>query len=153
MFSLLQDALNLETVETYPPYDIEKTGEDAYRITLAVAGFAPDELSVVAEHNALTVTGRKSDGNGAQYLYQGIAGRPFERHFDLADYVKVTGASLENGLLAIDLVRLLPEAVKPRRIEIGATGSGPQTLGAQTLGAPAPDTQTPDTKTIEHQVA
>jgi molecular chaperone IbpA len=103
----------------YPPYNIEKTSEDQYRITLAVAGFGEDELSIEARENALLVEGRKKEGDaGHSYLYRGIAGRSFKRHFQLADHVKVVGAHLHNGLLVIELVRELPEAMKPRRIEI-----------------------------------
>lgn len=103
----------------YPPYNIEKTGEDRYRITLAVAGFGEDELSIEARENALSVEGRRKEGDAEHaYLYRGIAGRSFKRQFQLADYVKVSGARLRNGLLVIDLLRELPEAMKPRRIEI-----------------------------------
>lgn len=103
----------------YPPYNIEKTGEDRYRITLAVAGFGEDELAVEARENALLVEGRKKEGDaGHSYLYRGIAGRSFKRQFQLADHVRVTGAHLHNGLLVIELLRELPEAMKPRRIEI-----------------------------------
>jgi molecular chaperone IbpA len=106
----------------YPPYNIEKTSEDQYRITLAVAGFGEDELSIEARENALLVEGRKKEGDaGHSYLYRGIAGRSFKRHFQLADHVKVVGAHLHNGLLVIELVRELPEAMKPRRIEITTT--------------------------------
>jgi molecular chaperone IbpA len=103
----------------YPPYNIEKTGDDQYRITLAIAGFGEDELNVEARENALLVEGRKKEGDaGHSYLYRGIAGRSFKRQFQLADHVKVTGAQLHNGLLVIELVRELPEAMKPRRIKI-----------------------------------
>ncbi len=107
---------------TYPPYNIEKTGEDAYRITLAVAGFAEDELSIEAKEGVLTVSGRKEqpeEGNRS-YLHRGIAERAFERRFQLADHVRPTGASVENGLLHVELVREVPEALKPRRIEIAS---------------------------------
>jgi molecular chaperone IbpA len=105
----------------YPPYNIEKTGDDAYRITLAVAGFSEDELGIEVRENLLIVEGRKQEGEAAQgYLYRGIAGRSFRRNFQLADHVKVVGANLHNGLLTIALVREIPEAMKPRRIEIAA---------------------------------
>ncbi|TQV73432.1 Hsp20 family protein [Exilibacterium tricleocarpae] len=108
---------------TYPPYNIELTGEDQYRITMAVAGFDQSELDIQVEQNKLTVTGKKAEAETKpEYLYQGIAGRNFERRFQLADHVRVNDASLENGLLHIDLVREIPEAMKPRRINIG-TGS------------------------------
>ncbi|QPZ91904.1 Hsp20 family protein [Thioclava electrotropha] len=104
---------------TYPPYNIEKTDENAYRISIAVAGFGSDELSVELKDGALIVTGRKAeDDSGRTYLHRGIATRAFERRFALADHVKVTGATHEDGMLHLDLVREVPEALKPRRIEI-----------------------------------
>ena len=104
---------------TYPPYNIEKTADDAYRISLAVAGFAEDELSVDVKENMLIVAARKGDETGARsYLHRGIATRAFERKFQLADHIRVTGATHANGMLHIDLVREVPEALKPRRIEI-----------------------------------
>lgn len=121
LFDLLDQAGKWEPADNYPPYDIEKTGEDAYRVTLAVAGFTPDELSITSQPNVLVVTGRKAEGYGGSYLHQGIAGRAFERRFSLADHVKVTTARLENGLLTIELVRELPEEMKPRRIPIAST--------------------------------
>ena len=110
------------TQETsYPPYNIVKTGQDAYRITLAVAGFSPDELEMVVKENLLTVRGKGSDNGDQQvtYLHRGIAQRAFEHRFQLADHVKVTGASMTNGLLDIELARELPESAKPQKIEIG----------------------------------
>ena len=105
---------------TYPPYDIEKLDGDAYRISIAVAGFSPDELSVEVKDGALVVAARKAPADaGKAYLHRGIATRAFERRFALADHVRVTGAGHENGMLHIDLVRETPEALKPRRIEIG----------------------------------
>jgi molecular chaperone IbpA len=105
----------------WPPYNIETTGENAYRIEIAVAGFGPDELNIEVKENLLTVTGKKAanDDGGRTYLHRGLAERDFERRFQLADYVVVTNADLVNGLLAIELKRELPEALKPRRIEIG----------------------------------
>ena len=106
----------------WPPYNIETTAENTYRIEIAVAGFKPDELNIEMKENLLTVTGRKTANDDAQpqktYLHRGLAERDFERRFQLADYVIVTDASLDNGLLAISLKRELPEALKPRRIEI-----------------------------------
>jgi molecular chaperone IbpA len=102
----------------YPPYNIERIGEDHYQIALALAGFTPAEVSITAEQNVLTVEGRKAEKAEHQYLYQGISARPFRRVFNLADYVEVKGASFEGGLLKIDLVREVPEAMKPRRIAI-----------------------------------
>ncbi len=124
---LLEKQMSFEPADNYPPYDVAKTGEDAYRITLAVAGFTPDDLSIVTEQNALTVTGRKQGDEKTEYLYHGIAARAFVRRFQLADYVKVSSAKLENGMLVIDLVREIPEAMKPRKIEIGQ-GAQPQTI-------------------------
>lgn len=104
---------------TYPPYNIEKTADDGYRISIAVAGFRPDELSVEVKEGALIVTARKADDDSARnYLHRGIATRAFERRFALADYVKVTGAATADGMLHIDLVREIPEALKPRQIAI-----------------------------------
>jgi molecular chaperone IbpA len=120
-FELLDAAGRLGEPESgYPPYNIEKLGEDAYRITMAVAGFDRDELQVVARQNTLTIAGRKRNEESRQYLHRGLATRAFERQFNLADYVRVSGANLENGLLSVDLVREVPDEVKPRRVEIGA---------------------------------
>jgi molecular chaperone IbpA len=124
MLQLFEDASRLGEPETsYPPYNIEKLSEDSYRITMAVAGFAENELSITQQANSLLVAGRKSgEGksgeDGAHYLHQGLAARAFDQRFDLADFIKVTGASLVNGLLAIDLVREVPEAMKPRTVKI-----------------------------------
>jgi molecular chaperone IbpA len=104
----------------YPPYNIEKTGEDAYRLTMAVAGFSSDELDLTVQENSLVVTGKaKKEEEEGRYLHRGIARRAFERRFSLAEHIKVVGASLENGMLHVDLVREVPEAAKPRKIEIG----------------------------------
>ena len=120
------------TQETsYPPYNIVKTGQDAYRITLAVAGFSPDELEMVVKENLLTVRGKGSDASDQQvtYLHRGIAQRAFEHRFQLADHVKVVGANLVNGLLDIELARELPESAKPQKIEIGqAKGQKPKVI-------------------------
>ena len=117
---LMDRVLNADVAQpTYPPYNIEKTAEDAYRISIAVAGFAPEELAVDVKDGALLVTARKADADARTYLHRGIATRAFERRFALADHVRVTGAAHENGMLHIDLVREMPEALKPRRIEIG----------------------------------
>ncbi|HYL49808.1 MAG TPA: Hsp20 family protein [Stellaceae bacterium] len=112
----------------YPPYNIESTGENAYRLTVAVAGFASDELDVTVKENELLVSGKsKKDEASTSYLHRGIASRSFERRFQLADHIKVAGASLDNGLLHVDLVREVPEEKKPRKIEI-AKGSGPKVI-------------------------
>ena len=125
--TLLESAARTSQENGWPPYNIETTGENAYRIEIAVAGFKPDELNIEVKENLLTVTGRKTanDEAGAErtYLHRGLAERDFERRFQLADYVVVTEAGLDNGLLAISLKRELPEALKPRRIEIATGGS------------------------------
>jgi molecular chaperone IbpA len=120
MASML-DAASRSEQPSYPPYNIELVADDQYRISMAVAGFSDDELNIESEHNILTVTGVKAeDKTQRHYLHQGIAARNFERKFQLADYVKVTGATMENGLLFVDLVREIPEAMKPRKISIGS---------------------------------
>jgi molecular chaperone IbpA len=115
--------------QAYPPYNIEKTAENAYRITLAVAGFAEDELELVTHENTLTIKGKQKgdndNANNGAFLYRGIAGRAFERRFQLADHVQVKGATLANGLLQVELVREIPEQLKPRRVAI-STGTAPQ---------------------------
>ncbi len=117
------DEVNTVDTPTYPPYNIERTGEDTYRITMAVAGFTPDELDIEVKSHSLTVTGQKSERvEQANFLHQGIAARNFDRRFQLADHVEVTGAEIENGLLHIDLKRELPEAMKPRTVEIKGAG-------------------------------
>ncbi|HRO10974.1 Hsp20 family protein [Amaricoccus sp.] len=118
--SILDQVMSADVSQnSYPPYNIEKTGEDAYRITLAVAGFSEDELSIEAREGQLVVTGRKAEiEDKATVLHRGIATRAFERRFQLADHVRVVDAVTENGLLHIDLVREVPEALKPRKIEI-----------------------------------
>ena len=121
LFSLLDQGLE-GAAPGYPPYNIERTGENEYRVTVAVAGFNEPELSVVAKENTLTIRGEKNakdEGKDGEVLYQGIAARTFERVFQLADFVQVKGAGLENGLLHVDLVREIPEAKKPRQIPIG----------------------------------
>ena len=126
MFSMLDQLDSVEgSVSSYPPYNIERTGENAYRISVAVAGFTDADLSIETKENRLTIRGEKQandEERTADVLYQGIAARAFERNFELADYVKVRGASLENGLLHVDLVREIPEAMKPRLIAITSSG-------------------------------
>jgi molecular chaperone IbpA len=124
LFSLLDQASGVDgSVPGYPPYNIERTDENTYRISIAVAGFTEPELSIVAKENTLTVRGEKNQEEKAgEVLYQGIAARAFERVFQLADFVQVKGAALENGLLHVDLVREIPEAKKPRSIPISANG-------------------------------
>ncbi|HZR87958.1 MAG TPA: Hsp20 family protein [Bradyrhizobium sp.] len=118
LFDLL-DETQRAAEDNYPPYNIERLGEDRYQISLALAGFGPDEIAITAEQNVLTVEGRKADKEQREYIYQGISARPFKRQFNLADYVQVKAASFDNGLLRIELFREIPEAMKPRRIAIG----------------------------------
>lgn len=120
MLNALEAASRVEPLNNWPPYDIAKTGEDDYRITMAVAGFAQEELTVTQEQNVLIVAGQKPDGGNERYLHRGISSQAFQCRFELADHVKVVGANLENGLLTIDLQRELPEALKPRRIAIAS---------------------------------
>lgn len=122
LFNLL-DETQQRAEDNYPPYNIERLSEDRYQISLALAGFSPDEIAVTAEQNVLTVDGRKNDKSQHEYLYQGISARPFKRQFNLADYVQVKAATFENGLLRIELIREIPEAMKPRRIEINGGAS------------------------------
>jgi molecular chaperone IbpA len=132
LFSMLDNMVSPETTPTYPPYNIERTGENAYRISVAVAGFTDQDLGIEVKENALTIRGDKKSVESERkvdVLYQGIAARTFERRFQLADGVQVTGAALENGLLHVDLVREIPEAKKPRQIPINGR-SAPQTIEA-----------------------
>ena len=129
-FAQLLDAAAGAADVAYPPYNIEKTGENAYRVTMAVAGFSADEVDVVWKPQALTISAKKAEkDDGATYLHRGIAARDFERTFSLADHIEVRSASLENGLLTVDLAREVPEALKPRKIEIAT--QPPQALEAQ----------------------
>jgi molecular chaperone IbpA len=121
VFDLLENANRGQMVDNWPPYDIAKTGDDSYRITMAVAGFSQDELAISTQPNLLVVTGEKTADAGGEYLHRGIASRSFSRRFELADHVKVARANLVNGLLTIDLQREIPEEMKPRRIEIRST--------------------------------
>lgn len=124
MVSLLDSARRIDQGgNSYPPYNIERTGDDAYTISMAVAGFEQSELNVETKENTLTISGVKNKDDAKNYLYQGIAERNFERRFQLADHVKVTNAKLENGLLHVDLVREIPEAMRPRTIQIQAEKS------------------------------
>lgn len=121
LFDLLENGSGLANGDSYPPFDLERMGDDRYRITLAVAGFAPGEIEVTQTQNQLIVSGRKADDEGRQFVHRGIAARAFERRFGLADYVQVRAADLKDGMLAIDLEREIPEAMKPRRIAIGGS--------------------------------
>jgi molecular chaperone IbpA len=134
IFDLLDNASRVSTIDNWPPYDITKLGEDQYRVTMAVAGFAQNELNIVQERNLLLVTGEKTANEDTQYLHRGIAGRSFQRRFELADHVRVVGADLSNGLLTIDLKREIPEAMKPRRIDIKSDVSSlPKAEKAETV--------------------
>ena len=123
---LADDSFRVAGEQSYPPYNIERINEDSYEITLAVAGFTPDEVMVQVHDGVLTVEGRKADKGERHYLYQGISGRTFRRQFNLADHVEVSGATFENGLLQIQLVREIPETMKPRRIEVKSGGAAPR---------------------------
>jgi molecular chaperone IbpA len=134
LFSMIDQAAGLDSMPSYPPYNIERTGENAYRISVAVAGFAAGDLSIETKENTLTIRGSRErrdedEAPKREILYQGIAARAFERRFQLADHVHVTGATLENGLLHVDLLRELPEAEKPRQIPI-TTGGGKPAVAA-----------------------
>ena len=126
---------------SYPPYNIERTGEDSYRLTMAVAGFGPDDIELTVKDNALFVAGRVAQAGNGEVLYRGIAGRPFERRFVLADHIVVEGADLQNGLLHVALKRVVPEALKPRRIEIGSNSQAPKLVEGQPANDGTPATQ------------
>jgi molecular chaperone IbpA len=129
LFDMLDQTTQVEPMTNWPPYNIEKAGEDQYVITMAIAGFSADEVEITQKENLLVVTGQKKGSEeGKQYLHRGIATRAFKQSFNLADHVKVSAAGLDNGLLTISLVREVPEALKPRRIEI-ASGAGTKSLG------------------------
>jgi molecular chaperone IbpA len=138
LFTMLDSLSQPEQVPSYPPYNIERTGENTYRITMAVAGFDETELSIESHAHALIVKGEKREENadGSEFLYRGIAKRAFERRFQLADHVEVTAASLKNGLLHIDLLRSIPEALKPRKIAIAAEPvDTPKAIEAQVVNS------------------
>jgi molecular chaperone IbpA len=120
LFDLLENQNRMNAGDNYPPFNIERRGEDAYRITLALAGFKPADIEITAQQNLLVVQGKKGDDASAgQFLHVGIANRSFERRFELADYVRVEDANLEDGLLTVDLVREVPDAMKPKKIPVG----------------------------------
>jgi molecular chaperone IbpA len=149
LFDMLENSsFGQGSQENYPPFDLVKEGENDYRIQLAVAGFKPDEIDITAQQNVLIVSGRKSDESeekGSDFIYRGIANRSFERRFALADHIQVRGADLKDGLLSIQLVREIPEAMKPRKINIGgeqrsersAIGGGDKPASEQTVNAEA----------------
>jgi len=141
LFDMLENSNGGQSQENYPPFDLIKVGDNDYRIELAVAGFKPDEIDITAQQNVLIVSGRKneeSDDKGSDYIYRGIATRSFERRFALADHIQVTGADLKDGMLSIELVREIPEAMKPRRINIG---SGAQPHERSAIGGSRPASQ------------
>ena len=124
LFDMLENSTTGNAGENYPPFDLINLGDNQYRIELAVAGFRSDEIDITAQQNVLIVTGRKTDESeekGSDYIYRGIANRSFERRFALADHIQVTGADMKDGLLAIELVREIPEAMKPKKINIGSS--------------------------------
>ena len=125
LFDLLESGARTAPSENYPPFNLERVADDRYRITLAVAGFKTDEIDITAQQNLLTVAGKKAEtqDNAAQMLHMGIANRGFERRFELADFVRVDDAALNDGLLTISLIREVPEAMKPKKIAIGTGGS------------------------------
>ncbi|WP_132665241.1 MULTISPECIES: Hsp20 family protein [unclassified Rhizobium] len=137
LFTMLDSLGQPDQSQSYPPYNIERTGDNTYRITMAVAGFDESELSIEAREHTLTVKGEKSEEQTAenQFLYRGIAKRAFERRFQLAEYMEIRSASLKNGLLHIDLLREIPEAAKPRRIEISAAQSASKQIEANQVEA------------------
>ena len=135
LFDMLESSTAGQTGETYPPFDLIRVDDNHYRIQLAVAGFSRDEIDIVAQQNVLAIRGRKADDGAANYVHRGIAARSFERRFALADFIEVRGAELKDGLLLVDLVREIPEAMKPRKIEIGGAASGEQ----QTIETKAED--------------
>jgi len=122
LFDFLESAARTEQTDNYPPFDLEKVSDDRYRITLAVAGFRRDEIDITARQNLLVISGRKGENRSKEgnFLHVGIATRAFERRFELADFVRVDAAELQDGLLSVELVREIPEAMKPRKIDIGA---------------------------------
>ena len=125
LFDLLNNPQLMEDQSGYPPYDIVRTGQDTYRIAVAIAGFSPNEIAVTSQQNLLTIEGRKAKEEDGPYLHRGISARAFTRRFNLEDHVEVEQANYENGLLQIDLVRKIPEAMKPRQIAIGSGGNQP----------------------------
>ena len=134
LFDMLENSSLGQSGENYPPFDLIKLGDNDFRIELAVAGFKPDELDITAQENVLTVSGRKKDEGEEKdnnYIYRGIATRSFERRFALADHIRVRGADMKDGLLSIELVREIPEAMKPRKISIGDQPAAKQTIDAQ----------------------
>ena len=132
IFDLMNETVQTPTYDKYPPYNIAKVGDDRFRISIAVAGFKPDQIAVTAHQNTLIVQGRAEQAEGGvQYLYRGIGGTPFERRFNLADFVEVTDATFSDGVLNIDLERRVPEAMKPRRVDVKSVAGGQAALGTK----------------------
>jgi len=129
LFEMLENSTSLQNGEGYPPFDLERDGDDRFRITLAVAGFRQEEIDITAQQNLLVVSGRKQETDEGRYVHRGIAARSFERRFALGDYVQVKNAELRDGLLSIELAREIPEEMKPRKIEIG--GAENRQIGEQ----------------------
>ena len=141
LFDMLENSNLSQAQENYPPFDLIKKGENDYCIELAVAGFKPDEIDITAQQNVLIVSGRKSDETGekgSDYIYRGIANRSFERRFALADHIQVRGADMKDGLLSIELKREIPEAMKPKKINIGGSERKAETIEAKAEKTPAP---------------
>ncbi len=132
LFDMLESQARANSGDNYPPFNISKSGEDNYRIVLAVAGFRPQDIDITAQANLLTVQGKKREDidDGSELLHVGIANRGFERRFELADYVRVANADLADGLLVVDLVREVPDAMKPKKIAVNAGSAGSATLTA-----------------------
>ena len=141
LFDFLETAGRSEQADNYPPYDIEKLSDDSYRITLAVAGFSSADIDITARQNMLVITGRKAENRNrdGNYLHMGIATRAFERRFELADFVRVEAADMKDGLLSIELLREIPEAMKPRKIDINTGASG--TIDARDESKPRVETE------------
>ena len=141
LFDLLENSGLGQGSETYPPFDLIQVDDNRYRINLAVAGFSRDEIDITAQQNQLIVAGKKAEDDEVNYIHRGIANRQFERRFGLADFIKVTDADLKNGLLSIDLIREIPEAMRPRKISIGGTQTNQASIDSAkqqtTLEAPA----------------
>jgi len=137
LFDLLENSAAGQGGENYPPFDLIKLDDNRYRISLAVAGFRRDEIEITAQQNQLIVSGKKSDDDKADYIHRGIANRSFERRFGLADHIKVTDADLSDGMLSVELVREIPEAMKPRKIEIGGSAPATETIESKAESADA----------------
>ena len=154
LFDMLENNMSGNGGENYPPFDLIKLGDNEYRIELAVAGFKPEEIDITAQQNVLIVTGRKqeeSEDRGTDYIYRGIANRSFERRFALADHIQVTGADMKDGLLSVELRREIPEAMKPKKINIGSSSGERRDQGAIGTDRSEPASgQTVEARAAEH---